>query len=391
MISANSSAVVNGTIIDSYDLPENSIIHNIVELGFHGAYGSGIYIGKGRILTAAHNFTLRTSDLSALDKRQVRLSTLNGHEVLLNKGQYRTKLDPTSNTYIMSSPGQFFVNFENDLAIIQLEDSKLIKELETSANFSEVDEKVFTNKKVKIGDKIKGFGLNWKNSRESMSLSNLLSGERDEDNRFSYFNGEVTEFQETTRGSSEFKIYGRPLENSSSEPGDSGGAVFRVSNNGQLELIAVHHGRKPVEGHNQISEIFALQNIDWNKVESFVSPDSQEWSKLVTYPNAAYIKAIDIDVIKSLTEHYSRLLQIYRSSNPSQAKLEFKEFLNILFQGALLEEDLNEVTKVFTMMRFDTPKAEDLKEELVSIFATKDESPKSCASTLSSLLKDIDP
>lgn len=352
---------IGGVKLFQSEIAPESLLNNVVELRFIGAHGTGIYIGNGRFLTAAHNFTLRNPDLEKAISQSVTLSRVDGTKFDFNEGDIDVLFDPESESYVTGQHGRLSILFENDLAILKINDPDRINEFEEGAHFTQVTEAhKGGHQSLQVGDRVIGVGLNWE-PKEGAALTNAIVqifGHRDVDTNFSYITSTVDSFQETLPGSQSLKVYGIPDTGSSAQPGDSGGPIIKRSSDGTEVLVGVHHGRKPA-GENELSEFWAAQLIEWKQHERFLSPFSSEWKQKVRPVTKERIAKLDNQVIRSFL---TAALDIRQGEIAwkSTRKTEFKKLFNLLYMNALNDDELEQVLKIFYRFSLAEPNEENL-------------------------------
>lgn len=374
-VSRRTISSIGGVKLFQSEIDPNSLLNNVVELRFVGAHGTGIYIGNGRFLTAAHNFTLRDHDIEQAILQNVTLTRVDGTKIDFEGSDLNVLFDPESETYITGQHQKLSVLFENDLSIVEINKPELITKFEEGAHFV-----VFTQKNMggrqslKEGDRVIGVGLNWelKEGARPTGMIEQIFGHRDVDTHFSYIQSTVDSFQETLPGSQSLKVYGIPDPGSSAQPGDSGGPIIKVNEDGAEVLVGVHHGRKPA-GVDELSEFWAAQLIDWENHQRFLSPFSPDWKRKVKTVTKERIVKLDDQVLRSLLASALYIRQGELAWR-SERKKNFKQLFNLLYMNVLTEEQLDEVLKVFyrySGVEYSKENFTKVREQLAKVFPSE--------------------
>ena len=354
-----------GTPLDNELLKKYPILNNLIEINSHGLLGTGLYLGQGKILTAAHVFITSGAGRNNVE---VILSVHRDDHFPLGEDQYDLLLDPTEGSYIMRNGERWVAQLVRDIAIVQLKDPDLISQLEKTGNFV-----ALSSEQKGLGGTsgldIISAGLNWPHGY-ALSLQEIFSG-RDVENRFSLTFSKIHAFGTDKDYGSEKIILTAPNNGAVTKWGDSGGPVFKYnSKTGQLELIAVHYGHKPkVENEKKLTEFTVEQIINWDALELMIPISSPHWSSYAKKITADEIAGWDPRIFEHLLSALSRTMMTYKH-NPQQAINEFKDILDQQFLWTLTDAELAAFTKVFLWNRSRQNPGAKIREGLRAFLTT---------------------
>ncbi|MCB0408456.1 MAG: trypsin-like peptidase domain-containing protein [Bdellovibrionales bacterium] len=356
---------MGGTPIDDKLLQKYPILNNLIEINSRGQLGTGLYLGQGRILTAAHVFITSGAGRNNIEAI---LSVHRNDHFFLNENQYDLLLDPTEGSYIMKNGDRWVSQLVRDIAIIQLKDPDLISQFEKAGNFV-----AFSSEQKGQGGTsgldIISAGLNWPHGY-ALSLQEIFSG-RTVENRFSLTFSKIHAFGTDKDYGSEKIILTAPNDGAVTMGGDSGGPAFKYnSTTGQLQLIAVHYGHKPkVENEKELTEFTIEQIINWDDLDLMIPISSPNWSSYAKKITADEIANWDPRIFEHLLGALSKTMITYKH-NPQQAINAFKDILDQQFLWTLTDTELAAFTKVFLWNRSKQSPGTEIREGLRKFLAT---------------------
>jgi hypothetical protein len=380
-------AIKNGTPL-TFEMVKGTPLQNVVELQFLGAQGTAYYLGNGRIVTAAHNFTMLSQTLSDISLN-FKMHTLSNNSYTVSDGDADLLLDPKTETYMNTGNGSLAVQLDNDIAIVQIQSEELIKELDESGDFIKLTPSDISGD-IKRGDILVSIGLHRENGPASML--ELLQGRNIEEGqaRFASLNSIASEVWAPKQASTPevFKVAAIPEVGTSPQRGDSGGPVFKLGAEGSFSYAGVTHGRAKADA-NDISKLFAVQNFSHAMTNRFINFRSQKWQDLTRSSVMERIKKLDDSTINFLLEKMTKERQSAAQLGvPSEARKNFSTFIKKLYLDAVDDKLADEITYTFSRAVngwYDTP--DKIRDELTKVIDKRIKTlNKSCNSLMSEAL-----
>ena len=328
LLSSASFAHTGGSPVDDSVVLAKPYLRNVVRLTTGGT-GSGYYIGDGKILTAAHNFT--TSQFFPELFSDPVIVLYDGSSIELSNGDYHLLMDPQSGIEIKwdSSNHRSVVVPTNDVAILKVTNPKILERMPKKPEVS------IGGVEVKTGMILEGLGLN---ENQTLTLLDALGSAKPVGGKpiFSVANFTIQEIRE--HGG---KFVASPNGDYRTLPGDSGAPMFYRHEDGSVHLVSVHHAAIMDPGGQTFLPFSIDQLVSKESFSRFEIPGSQEWYDRVLIPSTSEISNIPVEVWR---EFVTTILKAKRQNMPTfELRRSVARKINSRFLWSLTKEEAEAV------------------------------------------------
>ncbi|RYZ83938.1 MAG: trypsin-like serine protease [Proteobacteria bacterium] len=331
-------AIQNGLPLDQDMLEYAPYLGNVIVIKANGKTGTGLYIGNGQILTAAHvvmaDSLIGMSTARFPSKFSYSLQQISGESISIEAADYEVLLNPNADIHQQRFSQGSLPRLTDDSAVIQITNPQLLSKFKT---FPDVP---WAKSPLTKSDRLVGLGQNF--DFTTVAVTSL--------------DGELAV---TT-----------PLSAARTIPGDSGGPVFRLDDDQRLRLVGIMSANILAADGSRSGNLL-VQASQLKTLQSFENPTSPNWSALNNNQISRRASNVSGEALETLLLKVGR--SIGHGKRIGQARQEIVAELKALFYWTINDDVALEIAKAITAPLFSrgysTPA--ELRQILNSYFAAK--------------------